>query len=90
MSTNGFHLVKDLPLTLSPLFVWKQEHIVRLTRLLILALRMLALVEMRVRQGMVGADATLAGLYEGQPQRTTSRPSGKRILNTFSTLLKVS
>ena len=62
---RDFHLVKDLPLTLSPLFVWKQEHIVRLTRLLTLALWMLTLVEMRVCQGMVDADAMLAGLYEG-------------------------
>ena len=47
---RDFHLVKDLPLTLNPLFVWKQEHIVGLTRLLTLALGLLTLVEMRVRQ----------------------------------------
>jgi transposase len=81
---RDFHLVKDLPLALSPLFVWKQEHIVGLTRLLTLALRMLTLLEMRVRQGIEDADEALVGLYEGQPQRTTKRPSGKRILKAFS------
>src|SRR5215471_17938459 len=31
---RDFHLVKDLPLGLSPLFVWKSEQIIGLTRLL--------------------------------------------------------
>src|SRR5262245_6356211 len=38
---RDFHLLQDLPLGLSPLFVWKAEQITGLTRLLTLALRLL-------------------------------------------------
>ena len=76
------HLVKDLPLGLHPLFVWKEEQIKGLTRLLTLALRLLTWLETQVRRGL--AQAPLAGLYEGSPTRTTERPSGTRILQAFA------
>lgn len=81
---RDFHLVKDLPLGLSPLFVWKDDQIKGLTRLLTLALRLLTLIETQVRRGMEQARQTLAGLYEGQPSRPTERPTGKRILKAFA------
>jgi transposase len=46
---RDFHLLKDLPLGLSPLFVWKAEQIIGLTRLLTLALRLLTLLETQAR-----------------------------------------
>jgi hypothetical protein len=79
-----FHLVKDLPLGLSPLFVWKAEQITGLTRLLTLALRLLTLLETQVRRGLEQAHAPVAGLYEGSPTRTTERPTGTRILQAFA------
>ena len=81
---RDFHLVKDLPLGLSPLFVWKSEQIIGLTRLLTLALRLLTLVETQVRHGLAQTQEALAGLYEGSPTRTTERPTGTRILHAFA------
>ncbi len=81
---RDFHLVKDLPLGLSPLFVWKDDQIKGLARLLTLALRLLTLIETRVRRGLAKEQAALTGLYEGQPRRTTDRPTGKRILKAFA------
>jgi transposase len=81
---RDFHLVKDLPLGLSPLFVWKEDQIKGLVRLLTLALRLLTLIESQVRRGLAEDQVTLAGLYEGQPNRTTNRPTGKRILKAFA------
>lgn len=81
---RDFHLLKDLPLGLSPLFVWKDDQIRGLTRLLTLALRLLTLIETQVRRGLAQAQATLAGLYEGAPTRSTERPTGKRILKAFA------
>ena len=90
---RDFHLVKDAPLGLSPLFVWRDDQIKGLVRLLTLALRLLTLVETQVRQGLAQDQAVLSGLYEGQPTRTTDRPTGKRILKAFArakiTLTKV-
>jgi transposase len=81
---RDFHLVKDLPLGLSPLFVWKEDQITGLTRLLTLGLRLLTLIEIQVRQELTREEETLPGLYEGQPNRTTARPTGKRILKAFA------
>jgi len=81
---RDFHQVKDRPLGLSPLFVWKDDQIIGLTRLLLLALRLMTLIETQVRQGLARAGEGLAGLYEGQPTRTTERPSGRRILQAFA------
>lgn len=81
---RDFHLVKDLPLGLHPLFVWKEEQIKGLTRLLTLALRLLTLLETQVRRGLEQTQEALAGLYEGSPTRTTERPTGTRILKAFA------
>ena len=71
---RDFRLVKELPLGLRPLFVWKDDQIKGLTRLLTLGLRLLTLIESQVRQG----------LYAGQATRETDRPTGKRILQAFA------
>jgi transposase len=81
---RDFHLVKALPLGLSPLFVWKSEQIKGLTRLLTLGLRLLTLLETQVRRGLEQTQDALAGLYEGLPTRTTERPTGTRILQAFA------
>jgi transposase len=91
---RDFHLVKDLPLGLSPLFVWTDDQVKGLVRLLTLALRLLTLIESQVRRELAQAGASLTGLYEGQPRRATQRPSGKRLLKAFAranlTLTRVS
>lgn len=81
---RDFHLIKDRPLGLSPLFVWKDDQIKGLTRLLTLALRLLTLIETQVRQGLQRENQTLSGLYPGQPRRQTDRPTGIRLLQAFS------
>lgn len=81
---RDFHLVKDLPLGLSPLFVWKDDQTKGLTRLLTLALRILTLIETQVRQGLRQENRRLSGLYAGQAKRQTDRPTGKRILRAFA------
>jgi transposase len=78
------HLLKDLPLGLSPLCVWKAKQLTGMTRLLTLALRLLTLLETPVRRGLEQTQEPVAGLYEGAPTRTTERPTGARILPAFA------
>jgi hypothetical protein len=78
------HLVNDLPVGLSPLLVWKDDQIKGLTRLLTLALRLLTLLDTRVQRALEEAREAVASLYEGQPPRTTDRPTGKRLLHAFA------
>jgi transposase len=80
---RDFHLLKDSPLGLSPLFVYKDDQIKGLTRLLTLALRLLTLIELQVHHAIKVNNAEVLGLYEGQPHRTSKRPSARRILRAF-------
>jgi len=81
---RDFHLLKDQPLGIQPLFVREEEQIVGLTRLLTIALRVLTLSELQVRSGLAEAEEALSGLYEGQPKRTTAYPTAGRCLKTIS------
>jgi|SRR5215510_13121301 len=81
---RDFHLVKDRPLGISPLYVRRDDQILGLTRLLTLALRLLTLLETRVRCGLARIGEQLAGLYEGQLRRTTARPTGVRLLKAVA------
>jgi transposase len=81
---RDFHVVKDVPLGIRPLFVREDEQIIGLTRLLTIALRLLTLFELRVRAGLEEAGEELSGLYEGQPKRKTSRPTATRLLKAIA------
>jgi transposase len=81
---RDFHLLKDQPLGIQPLFVREDEQIVGLTRLLTMALRVLTLSELQVRSGLAEAEEGLGGLYEGQPKRTTEHPTAARCLKAIS------
>lgn len=80
---RDFHLIKDRPLGVSPLYVRKEDQIVGLTRLLSLGLRVLTLIETRVRGELAKAHEVLEGLYAGQPERATDRPTAPRMLEAF-------
>ena len=81
---RDFHVVKDAPLGIRPLFVREEEQIIGLTRLLTIALRLLTLFELRVRAGLEEAGEELSGLYEGQPKRKTARPTATRLLKAIA------
>jgi transposase len=75
-----FHLVKDEPLGIRPLYERWDDQIRGLTHLVTLALRVLTLFEFLVRRGQEHSGEKLPRLYAGQPKRTTDRPTGKRVL----------
>ena len=81
---HDFHKLKDRPIGLSPLFVWRDEQILGLTRLLLVALRLLTLIETQVARGLLADAHSLTGLYEGQPQRATQQPTAARLLKAIS------
>jgi len=81
---RDFHVLKDVPLGIRPLYVREEEQIIGLTRLLTIALRLLTLFEMTVRAGLANAKEELKELYEGQPNRKTSCPTGTRLLKAIT------
>jgi transposase len=80
------HRLKGRPLSLSPLWVTREDHAVGLTRLLTLAARVLALVEYEVRQQLKAQKETLAGLFPGQATRATATPTTERLLKAFDNI----
>ena len=83
---RDFHLLKDRPLGISPLYVRRDDQIQGLTHLLTLALRILTLFELVVRRGQSQSGEKLKGLYPGQANRTTDRPTGFRVLAALANL----
>ena len=81
---RDFHLLKDRPLGISPLYVWRDDQIIGLTRLLTVAARLLTLIETQVRADLARRKEALSGLYAGQPTRTTNQPTATRLLTAFA------
>jgi transposase len=81
---RDFHLVKDKPLGISPLYVRLDSQIIGLTHLLTLALRLLTLIETQVRRDLAEHEQTLVGLYAGQPTRATNQPTATRLLTALA------
>jgi len=80
---RSFGRLKNKPLSLSPMFLHRDDHATGLVRLLSLALRLLTLLEFSVRRQLALDGSALAGLYPGNPQRTTPRPTAERLLKAF-------
>jgi transposase len=83
---RGWHLVKDRPLGIQPLYVEKDDQIDGLTKLLMIALRVLTFIEVVVRARLAETGETLSGLYEGQSRKQTTRPTAVRLLRAIARL----
>jgi len=80
---RGYGRLKGHPLSLSPMYVDRDDHATGLIRLLSIALRVLTLLEFVVRRHLAEEGSELAGLYAGNPKRTTVRPTAERLLEAF-------
>jgi transposase len=75
--------LKGQPLSLTPLYVARDDHATGLIRLLAIGLRVLTLLEYVVRRQLVQDGERLAGLYAGNPKRATAQPTTERLLEAF-------
>ncbi len=76
--------LKGRPLSLTPMYVQRDDHATGLIRLLSIALRVLTLLEFVVRRRLTAEGTQLHGLYAGNAQRETARPTAERLLEAFS------
>ena len=83
---RGFHRFKKGRLSALPIYFRDQDKIKGLMFLLTIALRVFALMEFVVRRQLRQSQSSLAGLYDGNPQRTTDRPTAEKLLKAFSNL----
>jgi transposase len=80
---RSFGRFKNKPLSLTPMFLHRDDHATGLVRLLSLGLRALTLMEFTVQDQLAQLGQSLPGLYPGNPKRTTNRPTAERLLKAF-------
>jgi transposase len=80
---RGFGRLKGKPLSLTPLYVDTDARVTGLLRLLVIALRVLCLLEFHVRQQLAATGEQLEGIYPGNPKRATARPTTELLLQAF-------
>ncbi len=81
---HGFHRLKGAPLSLTPLFVKRDDQVVGLIHLLTIAIRLLTLIEFIVRRALKCEQAELIGLHKENPKKPTTTPTTERLLQAFS------
>ncbi len=82
----GFHRFKKGRLSALPIYFRDEEKIKGLMFLLTIALRVFTLMEFVVRRQLHQSQSSLAGLYEGNPKRTTKRPTAEKMLRAFNNI----
>jgi transposase len=80
---RGMGRLKGRPLSLTPMYLQRDDRITGLIRLLTIALRVLTLLEYVARRNLAVEDVPLTGLYAGNPKRATRRPTAERLLEAF-------
>lgn len=80
---RGFGRLKGQPLSLTPMYLEREDHVTGLIRLLSVGLRVLTLLEFVVRRRLAADGDALAGVYTGNPTRATAQPTAERLLATF-------
>jgi transposase len=80
---RDFSRLKGAPLSLTPMFVKRDDQVIGLTHLLSVALRILTLLEFVVRRSLKQQGATLVGLYKENQRKATARPTAERLLQAF-------
>jgi transposase len=80
---RGFGRLKGKPLSLTPMYLQRDDHATGLIRLLSIGLRVLTLLEFVIRRRLAQREENLAGLYAGNPKRVTAKPTAERLLEAF-------
>ncbi len=82
---NIFRRLQGKFLSITPVYVQRDDHARGLFHLLTLASRLLALGDYQAKQSLAkeGPDAELTGVYRGNPKRGTARPTTERMLQAF-------
>jgi transposase len=80
---NIFRRLQGKILSITPVYVQRDDHAKGLFHLLTLAARLLALGDHLAKGNLAQEQAELAGIYPGNPKRSTTTPTTERMLAAF-------
>jgi transposase len=85
LEENIFRRLQGKFLSITPVYVQRDDHARGLFHLLTCGSRLLALGDYQAKQALAkeGPDAELTGIYAGNPNRGTARPTTERMLQAF-------
>ena len=83
---NIFRRLQGKILSITPVYVQRDDHAKGLFHLLTLAARILALGDYTAKQALAQEGAELAGIYPGNPKRSTATPTTERMLAAFDNI----
>jgi transposase len=83
---NIFRRLQGKILSITPVYVQRDDHAKGLFHLLTLATRLLALGDHLAKQALAQENAELAGIYPGNPKRSTATPTTERMLEAFDNI----
>lgn len=86
LEENIFRRLKGKMLSITPLYVQRDDHAQGLLHLLSLAARLLALGDYTARQSLAQHNEELNGIYPGNPKRATTKPTMERMLEVFDNI----
>ena len=81
---RSFHRLKGAALAIRPLLLRSDQRIAGLMRILVIALRVLTLLEFVARPQLSQQAEPLRGLYAGNPKRAAPNPTAERLLQAFT------
>jgi len=81
---RGFHRLKGAALAIRPLLLRSDQRIAGLMRIMVIALRVLTLLEFVARRQLSQQVEPLRGLYAGNPKRAAPNPTAERLLQAFA------
>lgn len=81
---NIFRRLNGKVLSITPLYVQREDHAQGLVHLLTLGARLLSLGDFLAKKALAEAAEELAGVYPGNPNRSTPRPTTERMLKAFA------
>jgi len=81
---NNFHILKDKPLSIRPLYVHHDHQITGLTNLLMLSFRIIDYIESIIAEQILKQNKPLKGLYESQSPKLFYTATCVTILKFFS------
>jgi transposase len=86
LAENIFRRLQGKLLSITPLYVQRDDHAQGLFHLLTMAARLLALADYTAKEALAQENAHLTGIYPGNPKRGTATPTTERMLQAFDNI----